>query len=253
MTKVAEHPVVSHAQWLQARVALLDKEKELTRRRDELSRLRRELPWVKVEKPYTFKTPCGQASLADLFDGHSQLVTYHFMFGPDWTEGCPGCSFLMDNVDGTIPHLKARDVSLVMVSRAPLASLEAFKKRMGWRIPWVSSLENDFNTDFGVTFSKEQLATGRKQYNYGSIVPFGEETPGLSAFIKDEDGDIFHTYSTYGRGLEPILGTYAILDLAPKGRDEENLPTPNAWVRHHDKYEQPARGAASCCHQEKHA
>jgi predicted dithiol-disulfide oxidoreductase (DUF899 family) len=240
--------VVSKEEWLQARVLLLAKEKELTRRHDELSRQRRELPWVKVEKEYVFEAPQGKARLADLFDGRSQLVTYHFMFGPEWTEGCPSCSFLMDHVDGAIVHLNARDVTMVMVSRAPLAKVEAYKKRMGWRFPWVSSHGSDFNGDFGVSFTREQLAGGAKLYNFGSITPYGEENHGLSVFSKEARGDVFHTYSTYGRGCESFVGTYAILDLAPKGRDEEGLQSTMAWVRHHDKYEQVARLSASCCH-----
>jgi predicted dithiol-disulfide oxidoreductase (DUF899 family) len=240
--------VVSKEEWLQERVLLLAKEKELTRQHDELSRQRRELPWVKVEKEYVFEAPQGKATLADLFDGRSQLVTYHFMFGPEWTEGCPSCSFLMDHVDGAIVHLNARDVTMVMVSRAPIARIEAFKKRMGWRFPWVSSYASDFNSDFGVSFTKEQLASGAKLYNFGSIAPYGEENHGLSVFSKEAGGDVFHTYSTYGRGCEAFVGTYAILDLAPKGRNEGGLPFPMGWVRHHDKYEQSAHSSDSCCH-----
>jgi predicted dithiol-disulfide oxidoreductase (DUF899 family) len=242
------HKVASREEWLKARLALLDQEKELIHQHDKLSQLRRELPWVKIEKEYRFDAPGGKSTLADLFDGRSQLVTYHFMFGPEWPEGCPSCSFLMDHVDGAIVHLNARDVTMIMVSGAPLAKIEAFKKRMGWRFPWVSSFGSDFNSDFRVTFTKEQIASGSKQYNIGTLAPYGEECPGLSVFGKDATGDVFHTYSTYARGLEPLVGTYAILDLVPKGRDEAGLPFPMSWVRHHDRYEHTARVSDSCCH-----
>jgi predicted dithiol-disulfide oxidoreductase (DUF899 family) len=242
------HEVVSKSQWLRAYGDFLTQEKELTKRSDELSRQRRELPWTRVEKNYVFTGPQGKASLADLFDGRSQLVTYHFMFGPDWVEGCPGCSYVTDHLDGAIEHLKARDVTLVLVSRAPQEKLAAFKQRMGWHIPWFSSGGCEFNQDFGVSFSKEEVASGAKAYNFGTTAPHGEENPGLSFFYKDPSGAILHTYSTFGRGLEAVLGTYAVLDRAPKGRDEADLPSPMAWVRHHDKYEPTMQEAASCCH-----
>ncbi len=217
--------VVSPAEWLAARNALLRKEKEFTRLRDDLSRQRRELPWEKVEKEYVFDGPKGKESLADLFGGKSQLIVYHFMFGPEWAEGCPSCSFLADDFDRSVPHLAARDVRLVAVSRAPLPKIEAFKKRMGWQFKWVSSYESDFDSDSGQTY-----------YNY-TIQQFpSEERPGASVFYKDDDGDVFHTYSTYGRGLDILIGAYNWLDMAPKGRDEEGLPHGMAWVRHHDKY-----------------
>jgi predicted dithiol-disulfide oxidoreductase (DUF899 family) len=241
-------PVVSQSEWLRAHREFLDKEKELTRLSDELGRQRRELPRTKVEKPYVFATSQGNVSLADLFDGRGQLATYHFMFGPDWVEGCPGCSFLMDHMDGALEHLRARDVALVLVSRAPLEKLLEFQRRMGWHIPWVSSGACDFNRDFGVTFTKEEVASGTAAYNFGTNPPHGEENPGLSFFAKDRTGSVLHTYSAYGRGLESILATYALLDRAPKGRDEENLPSPMSWVRHHDKYEPTAPVAGSCCH-----
>lgn len=230
-----------------ARTDFLKKEKELTRMGDELARQRRELPWTPVEKHYTFTGTEGKASLADLFGGHSQLATYHFMFGPDWTEGCPGCSYLMDHMDGAIEHLAARDVAFVLVSRGPVEKLEAFKKRMGWRFRWVSSAGSDFNRDFNVSFEKEELAKGTKEYNFGTIVPHGEENPGLSFFYKDAGGGLYHTYSTYGRGLETMVGTYSLLDLAPLGRSEGGLPSPMSWVRHHDKYEPTVQGIESCC------
>jgi len=232
------HRIVSQEQWVQARRAHLAKEKQLTRQRDELARERRELPWVRVEKDYVFDSPRGKVRLADLFGGHSQLVVYHFMFGPDWKEGCPSCSFVSDHLDGAVPHLAARDVSLVMISRAPLAKIEAFKKRMGWRFPWVSSLGSDFNHDYHVWFTPEEKAQGDVDYNY-TRQPFpSDEAPGLSVFYKDPaTGEIFHTYSTYGRGLDPLVGTYTVLDLVPKGRDEDQLPFTMQWVRHHDRYE----------------
>jgi predicted dithiol-disulfide oxidoreductase (DUF899 family) len=228
--------IVSRDQWLTARVRLLANEKELTRKRDELALQRRELPWVKVEKRYEFEGPSGKTTLADLFGGRSQLVVYHFMFGPDWQEGCPSCSFVCDHVDGAVAHLAARDVSLAMVSRAPLAKIAAFKKRMGWRFPWVSSHSNDFNRDFGVSFRKEEMAQGAVEYNYVRQEFPSQEAPGISVFFRDERSEIFHTYSTYGRGVEPLVGTYMILDLVPKGRDEDELGFTMEWVRHHDRY-----------------
>ena len=205
-TTTLEHKVVSQSEWLKTCGEFLAKEKELTRLGDELARRRRELPWTRLEKNYSFTGPQGKLSLAELFDGRSQLATYHFMFGPDWEEGCPGCSYVMDHMNGTIEHLRARDVSLVAVSRGPLEKLTAFKQRMGWHFPWVSSGGSDFNRDFGVSFSKEEVASGAKAYNFGTTAAHGEENPGLSLFYKDSSGAIFHTYSTYGRGLESMLG-----------------------------------------------
>jgi predicted dithiol-disulfide oxidoreductase (DUF899 family) len=243
-----DHEVVSKNQWLRASGAFLAKEKELTRLSDELSRQRRALPWTPVEKEYIFEGPHGKASLADLFDGRSQLATYHFMFGPDWAEGCPSCSYVTDHLNGMIEHLKARDVTLVLISRAPQEKLAAFKQRMGWRMPWFSSGGCEFNQDFRVSFTKAEVASGAKAYNFGTMPPYGEENPGLSFFYQDPSGAILHTYSTYCRGLDVLLGTYAVLDRAPKGRDEANLPSPMAWVRYHDKYEPTMQGAGSCCH-----
>ncbi len=243
-----DHEVDANSEWLRAHRDLLAKQKELTRLSDELSRQRRELPWTQVQKEYVFEGPEGKVSLFDLFDGRSQLATYHFMFGPDWVEGCPGCSYVTDHLNGTIEHLRARDVTLVLVSRAPLEKLTAFKQRMGWRLRWVSSGGCEFNRDFGVTFTKEEVASGAKTYNFGTTAPHGEENPGLSCFYKDASGAIFHAYSTYARGLEVLLGTYAILDRAPKGRDEAGLPVPMSWVRHHDKYEPTVQSLGSCCH-----
>ena len=234
--RILEHSIVSQEKWLQRRKELLSKEKELTRLRDRLNAERRELPWVRVEKNYLFDAPGGKVSLKELFAGRSQLVIYHFMFGPDWNEGCPSCSFVSDHIDGALPHLAARDATMVMVSRAPLAKIEAFKKRMGWRFPWVSSYGSDFNSDFRVSFTKDEMAQGKVNYNYAMQEFPSEEAPGISVFYKDAGGDVFHTYSSYGRGVEQLVGTYMILDLVPKGRDEDKLGFTMEWVRHHDRY-----------------
>ena len=234
------HPVVSHDAWLAARKEHLKKEKEFTRLRDQLSAERRALPWVKIDKTYVFEGPNGKVTLADLFDGRSQLIVYHFMFGPGWEQGCPSCSFLSDHIDGAVVHLAHRDVSLVAVSRAPLPQIEAFKKRMGWRFPWVSSYSTDFNFDYHVSFTKEQMAKGPVDYNFTPREFPSEEAPGLSVFYKDERGEIFHTYSAYARGLDLLIGAYNYLDLAPKGRDEDALAYTMAWVRHHDRYGESA-------------
>jgi len=232
-----DHPlVVSKAEWLTARKELLTQEKEFTRQRDAVSRARRSLPWVKVEKEYVFEAPGGREPLAKLFDGRSQLIVYHFMFGPDWKEGCPSCSLVSEHFDGPAIHLAQRDVTIAAVSRAPLAQIEAFKKRMGWRFKWVSSHGIDFNFDYGVSFTKEQLAEGRI-YNFETMTFSQEEAPGLSVFCKNGDGEVFHTYSTYGRGLEDFMGVYRFLDVVPKGRDEKGLAHGMAWVRHHDRYD----------------
>jgi predicted dithiol-disulfide oxidoreductase (DUF899 family) len=238
--------VVSRNDWLAARERFLKKEKEFTRLRDELSRERRELPRERVEKNYVFDGPNGKVSLADLFDGRSQLIVYHFMFGPEWAEGCPSCSFVSDHIDGELAHLAARDVSYVAISRAPIGKIEAFKKRMGWKFNWVSSYGTDFNFDYHVSFTPEEVAKGRMKYNYTEQQFPSDEGPGSSVFHKDETGKIFHTYSTFGRGLDIFLGTYNWLDITPKGRDEEGLPHGMAWVRHHDRYENAAK-AAGCC------
>jgi predicted dithiol-disulfide oxidoreductase (DUF899 family) len=233
---ISEHPILSRAEWLPLRKELLRKEKELTRLRDSLNTERRELPWIRIEEDYMFEAPEGKVSLTDLFAGRSQLVIYHFMFGPDWEEGCPSCSFTSDHIDGALAHLAARDVTMLMVSRAPLAKIEAFKKRMGWRFNWVSSYGSDFNADFNVSFTKEEMMQGKVNYNYTMQKFPSEEAPGISVFYKDAAGDVFHTYSTYGRGLEQIVGTYMILDLVPKGRDEDHLGFTMEWVRYHDRY-----------------
>ena len=239
-----EHPLVSREDWLAARKQLLSREKEFTRLRDQLSAARRELPWVRIEKEYVFDGPQGKETLADLFEGRSQLMVYHFMFGPGWEQGCPSCSFLSDHIDGANWHLPQRDVTLVAASRAPLSDIEAFKRRMGWRFKWVSSYGSDFNYDFHVSFTEEQLAQGKVDYNYDLVEGY-DELPGLSVFYQDENGDVFHTYSAYARGLDLLIGAYNYLDLAPKGRDEAALPWTMAWVRHHDRYGERARPAAA--------
>jgi predicted dithiol-disulfide oxidoreductase (DUF899 family)/uncharacterized damage-inducible protein DinB len=231
--------VASPAEWLKARRELLTKEREFTHLRDDLSQRRREMPWEKVEKPYVFNGPRGNESLSDLFDGRSQLIVYHFMFGPDWKEGCPSCSFLADSFDPSVVHLAARDTTLVAVSRAPLSQIDAFKKRMGWGFKWLSSNGTDFNHDFQVSARPEEKGKDKVYYNYDFVEFPSDERPGLSVFYKDEKGDVYHTYSTYARGLDIILSTYNLLDMTPKGRDEGNLPHSMAWVRHHDRYAPP--------------
>jgi predicted dithiol-disulfide oxidoreductase (DUF899 family) len=248
------HKIVSHDEWITARKAYLAEEKAFTR--DALSKKRRELPWEKVGKNYLFDTPDGKKSLAGLFGGKSQLIVYHFMLGPGWEAGCPSRSFLADHFDGAAIHLAQRDVNFVVISRAPLAEIEKFKKRMGWKFTWVSSFGSDFNHDYQVSASPEEKATGKVLYNYEVTAFPSEERPGASVFFKNEAGEVFHTYSTYGRGLDMFLGAYHFLDIAPKGRDEDGLAFSMAWVRHHDKYEgavvdtkasyqQPK--SASCC------
>ncbi|MDO1581431.1 DUF899 domain-containing protein [Rhizobium oryzicola] len=241
-----EHAVVSREEWLEARRALLAKEKEATRLRDELTRQRMALPWVKIDKDYQFETPAGTKSLSELFDGRSQLMVYHFMLGPDWEAGCPGCSFLADHLDGAIVHLNHHDVTLTAVSRAPLAKIEAYRRRMGWHFPWVSSFASDFNFDFGVSFTREQLAAGPVTYNFRETpaAQAHDELPGLSSFYRNDQGEVFHTYSTYARGAEELIGTMMILDRAPLGRNENGTMH---FVKRHDEYEQKPQ-AASCCH-----
>jgi predicted dithiol-disulfide oxidoreductase (DUF899 family) len=229
--------LVSREEWLVARKKLLEREKQLTHGRDAVAAERRRLPWVKVEKSYLFDSPDGKKTLADLFGGKSQLIIYHFMFGPDWNEGCPSCSFNMDHTDGALVHLAQRDVSFVAISRAPLSKIQAFKARMGWRFNWVSSYGTDFNYDYQASFTPEQMAQGAVAYNF-DVVPFpSTEAPGVSVFYKDANGTVFHTYSAYARGTENLLNTYNHLDLVPKGRDEDDLVFTRAWVRHHDRYD----------------
>jgi predicted dithiol-disulfide oxidoreductase (DUF899 family) len=256
--------VVSHEEWLAARKEFLAKEKEFTQLRDDLSRERRSLPWEKVEKRYEFESAKGKVPLGDLFAGRGQLMVYHFMFGPGWEEGCKSCSYLADHFDGMTIHLANRDTTLVVISQAPLAEIEAFKKRMGWKFQWVSSYGSDFNFDYHVSFTSEGQAAGPVSYNYKTMVFPSDEAPGLSVFAMDADGEVFHTYSTYERGLDILVGTYNFLDLTPKGRDEDGLAFSMSWVRHHDRYadnyvvdsikgyEQPKATGGSCCSEKEH-
>lgn len=237
------HQVVSKEEWLEARKALLAEEKAIMRQTDALHEKRRQLPWVKVEKDYLFDGPKGKQSLADLFDGRSQLIVYHFMFAPGDEEGCTGCSFVGDHIDGANLHLPHIDVSLVSVSRAPWPEFEAFKKRMDWKFHWVSSAGSSFNYDYHIAFTAEQIATGSVNYNYSSSPLAFEDLHGLSVFYKDEDGNIFHTYSTYARGVDLLLGAYNYMDLTPKGRQEEGTMD---HILRHDRYE--AGDKPSCCH-----
>lgn len=236
-------------QWLAQRLALLAREKELSRLGDELAEARRALPWVRMDKRYVFDTPEGPRELAELFDGHSQLLVQHFMLGPDWEQGCKSCSYMADHTDGMLAHLAARDVSFVAISRAPLAKIERFRRRMGWNFRWVSSHGSDFNRDFGVSFTPAEVAAQSMHYNFAQQPFANDEMPGVSVFVKNDAGEVFHTYSTYGRGVEVMMGTYRLLDLTPRGRHEDGLDHTMGWVRHHDRYvDRPAaKGGASCC------
>jgi len=263
-TNTDSHRVVSKDEWLAERKALLAREKELTRLRDRIAAERRALPWVRIDKNYVFDAPEGRRTLADLFEGRRQLLVQHFMFAPGWEQGCPSCSFMADHSDGMNVHLAHRDVTLVAVSRAPLADIERFRRRMGWQFKWVSSHGSDFNYDLGVSFTPEEVAKGEIHYNYGEWPHAFEEWPGVSVFYKDEADDVFHTYSTYGRGVEVMMGAYNMLDLTPKGRDERDVQYKMEWLRHHDRYESapiakaaPAAGSVEglfnalktqCCH-----
>jgi predicted dithiol-disulfide oxidoreductase (DUF899 family) len=239
------HRIVSRDAWTEERKAFLAKEKEFTRARDRLSAERRALPWVKVEKPYVFATPDGNKSLAELFTGKSQLLVYHFMLGPGWEEGCPSCCYLADHFDGAIAHLSQRDVTFVVVSRAPFTEIEAFKQRMGWRFNWVSSFGSEFNFDYHVSLPEDRVGS-ESEYNYEKQEIGSDEMPGASVFYKDSSGEVFYTYSAYARGLDILIGAYNWLDLTPKGRDEAELPWSMAWVRHHDRYD-AAQSADACC------
>jgi predicted dithiol-disulfide oxidoreductase (DUF899 family) len=230
------HRVVSRDQWIEERKALLAREKEFTRLRDELSRESRELPWVRVDKEYVFEGANGEQNLSELFAGGQQLIVYHLMFDPSWEEACSRCSFWADNFNGVLVHLNQRDANLVAISRAPLKKLAAFRKRMGWSFNWLSSSGNDFNYDYGVSFTPDQLSQGAVIYNYRQVKNSMTERPGVSVFYKDPAGTIYHTYSCYSRGLDMLNLAYHYLDLTPKGRDEEGLPFPMAWVRYHDAY-----------------
>ncbi|MGA2810959.1 MAG: thioredoxin family protein [Candidatus Acidiferrum sp.] len=243
ISKPTENPkIVSREEWLTARKALLVKEKELTHLRDKINAERLALPWVKVDKDYVFDTPAGKNTLAELFDGRSQMVVYHFMLGPGWAAGCPGCSFISDHLDGTLPHVEHHDVTMMVVSRAPLGEIAAYKTRMGWKFPWVSSFGSDFNFDYHVSFTPEDLASGKVFHNFAEMpVPPNStmsELHGLSAFYKNDSGQVFHTYSSYARGHEDLLGTLMILDRAPQGRNESQTMD---FLRRHDEYEQPRK------------
>lgn len=250
-SSITNHPVVSHEQWVTERKRLLAREKELTHLRDQVARERRALPWARIEKAYTFEAPEGTRTLADLFEGRRQLMVQHFMLGPGWEEGCQSCSYMADHTDGMNVHLAARDVTFIAISRAPLAEIERFRRRMAWKFKWVSSFGTDFNHDFHVSFAEQDKGKGKVQYNYQLQSFASEELPGISVFYKDDAGEVFHTYSTYGRGVEVMMGTYNMLDLTPKGRDESDGGM--AWVRHHDRYEPAPAGKSAaaddaCCH-----
>lgn len=240
-----QHPIVSREAWLAARRVLLAKEKEMTKLRDGINAERQALPWVKVETPYVFDTPEGKKSLADLFAGRSQLVVYHFMLAPGWEAGCPSCSLLADHFDGMLPHLEHHDVTLTAISRAPLDEISAYKRRMGWRFPWASSYDSDFNYDYQVSFTPEDLAGDTVTYNFSPISSAHafEELHGLSIFHKNAAGDVFHTYSAYARGVEELLGVFMVLDRTPKGRNEKTIMD---WVRRHDEYEEKPQAHACC-------
>ncbi len=234
---MSERNVVSREQWLDLRRQHLLKEKEFTRLRDQLSRERRALPWVRVDKDYRFVGDSGELGLAELFAGRHQLIVYHFMYGPDWDEGCPSCSFWADNFNGTVIHLQHRDINLVAVSRAPIEKLTAYKQRMGWGFQWVSSLGSDFNHDYQVSFTADEMDAGEVFYNFGRTRFPSSEAPGISVFYREDDGSIYHTYSCYARGLDMLNGAYHFMDLVPKGRDEEGLPYTMAWLRRRDQYD----------------
>jgi len=247
------HAIVSGDRWLAERKTLLAREKELMRLHDQVARERRALPWERVEKSYSFDTPQGRRTLAELFEGRRQLIVQHFMLGPGWEQGCPSCSYMADHADGMSVHLAHRDITMIAISHAPLAEIERFHRRMGWQFKWASAFGSEFNHDYAVSFTPDEIANGEVRYNYG-LTPFaGQEAPGISVFCKDDDGAVFHTYSTYGRGVEVMMGAYQMMDLTPKGRDEEDVAYKMNWVRHHDRYEpapvaSPAAAATgSCC------
>ena len=240
------HTIASQKKWLEARRDLLAAEKDLTQRSDAVAELRRQLPWVRVDKAYVFDGPNGKVALADLFGGNHQLLVQHFMLAPGREQGCSSCSFMADHIDGMTVHLAHRDVAFAAISGAPYPEIEKFRTRMGWRFPWVSSNANSFNYDYSVSFTPEQVASGKIGYNFGTSPHLNGELPGISVFAKDDAGDVFHTYSTYGRGVEVMMGAYRMLDLTPKGRDEGSLTHSMQWVRHHDRYGAvPAATAAS--------
>jgi predicted dithiol-disulfide oxidoreductase (DUF899 family) len=237
-TTTAVRPkTASPEQWLAARLELLQQEKVITKLQDKLAQSRRELPWIKITEPYAFDSPRGRVSLANLFEGRSQLIVQHFMLGPGWEEGCKSCSFMLDHFNPTVLHLKARDVSFAVISHAPLAEILPFKQRMGWDVNWVSAHGNGFNQDFHVSFTEEEIARGQVDYNYGKMDFPQTEAPGISVFARGADGTVYHTYSTYGRGVEVVMTTYDLLDLVPKGRDEDRDEYGMQWLRHHDRYD----------------
>jgi predicted dithiol-disulfide oxidoreductase (DUF899 family) len=241
------HPVVTPDRWIAERKKLLAREKALTHLRDQIAAERRALPWVRIEKDYVFDTPVGRRSLADLFEGRSQLMVQHFMLGPGWGEGCPSCSYMADHTDGMTIHLAQRDISFVAVSRAPMAEIERFHRRMGWKFRWVSSNGSDFNFDFHVSFTPAEKKKDEVYYNYGVQAFESEELPGISVFCRNGQGEIFHTYSAYRRGVEEMMGAYFMMDLTPRGRDEAGLNWGMEWVRHHDRYAAEPKPAGSCC------
>ena len=230
--------IVSRQEWLEERRKFLQEEKDFTRLRDQLSQRRRELPWVRVDKEYVFDGADGKQSLSGLFEGRSQLIVYHFMYGPDWEEGCPSCSYLADNFNGIDIHLKHRDASLVAVSRAPLQVLQAYRQRMGWNFKWLSSLGSDFNYDYHVSFTPDEMEKGEMFYNFDVSQFPADETPGVSVFYRNSQAEVFHTYSCYARGLDILIGAYNFIDLLPKGRDEDDLEFTMAWLRRHDQYDE---------------
>jgi predicted dithiol-disulfide oxidoreductase (DUF899 family) len=236
MIKLDNHQIVSKNEWIEARKVLLKKEKEFTALRDQLSQQRRDLPWVAVDKEYVFDGPNGKQTLSELFDGRSQLIVYHFMYDPNWDAGCPSCSFWADNFNNIIVHLNQRDVTMIAISKAPYNKIAAYKKRLGWEFKWVSSFDTDFNFDYFVSFTPEELAKKEASYNFISQDPRISEREGVSVFYKDSSGKIFHTYSAYERGIDILNNTYNYLDLVPKGRDEDGYDFPMAWVRRHDEY-----------------
>jgi len=236
MINLDNHQIVSQNEWIEARKILLQKEKEFTELRDQLSQQRRDLPWVEVDKEYVFDGANGKETLSDLFDGRSQLIVYHFMYDPTWHAGCPSCSFWADNFNGIVVHLNQRDVTMIGVSRAPYNKIDSYKKQLGWNFKWISSFDTDFNFDYFVSFTPEEFAKKKASYNFISQDPRISEREGVSVFYKDPSGKIFHTYSTYARGLDILNTAYNYLDLVPKGRDEDGYDFPMAWVRRHDEY-----------------
>ena len=248
-SSLAHHRVVTRNEWIAERKSLLAREKELTRLRDQIALERRALPWVRMEKDYVFDTPAGPRRLAELFQGRRQVLVQHFMLGPGWEQGCKSCSFMADHLDGISLHLAQRDITLLAVSRAPLAEIEHFRQRMGWQFAWASSNGGEFNRDFQVSFGPEDRIDGEVYYNYHLTAFPANEAPGISIFVRNDAGEVFHSYSTFGRGVEVMMGAYNLIDLTPWGRQEQDLAQTMAWVRHHDRYETEAPRAACCSQQ----